>query len=217
MQIKESEYLKTIIEELPIDDNTNILNIGSQSESYIKTQPYIRRNIVEPTKKKKAKIVNLDIFEGPGVDLVGDITDKRFAEEIKNKFNIIYSFNVLEHVTDIAKFTRALESIVPSGGYILISVPYKYPIHYDPIDNGFRPKPNELLNYFTNCEIQKSEIVQDFTYWYYLTSSPKRIITEIVRILTPFYRFNKWKKVVIPKIKWINKKFEVTCVLLKKR
>ena len=44
-------------------------------------------------------------------------------------------------------------SITADGGYILISVPYRYRIHHDPIDNGFRPTPGEILALFPSAQI----------------------------------------------------------------
>ena len=60
---------------------------------------------------------------------------------------------MLEHVADIGLVARNLMSITADGGYILISVPYRYRIHHDPIDNGFRPTPGEILALFPSAQI----------------------------------------------------------------
>ena len=39
------------------------------------------------------------------------------------------------------------------AGTSLISVPYRYRIHHDPIDNGFRPTPGEILAFFPSAQI----------------------------------------------------------------
>lgn len=218
MLIKESQYLRLLIESLHLNGEAKVLNIGSQDEKYLEIQKHIKENIVKPTLSKGARIYNLDIRDGSGVDIVGDVTNAEFSKKLRRySFSVIYLFNVLEHVEDIDKFTGSIESLMQEDAYLIISVPFLYPIHFDPIDNLFRPTPEEVAKYFPNCKIVNSAIIKDYTYWYYITSSLKRFIIEFTRILTPFYKFNKWINVVIPKLKWLNRNFEVTCIILQKK
>jgi predicted SAM-dependent methyltransferase len=67
--------------------------------------------------------VILNAQPGPGVDLVGDITDlRRFAD---NSFARIYCSHVLEHVSqaDILPTLKGLHRILKPGGKLYISVP----------------------------------------------------------------------------------------------
>ena len=109
-----------------------------------------------------------------------------------------------------------IEDLIATRGIILISVPFSFPTHYDPIDNGFRPKPNEIANLFPNCEIIDSEIVVDYDYLYYLSTNWRGSLKFIARLFTPFYRYERWKNTILPKLKWLNKPYKVTCVILKK-
>ena len=217
MLIKESEYLKEVIKELP-GSNLKILNFGSQSRAFLREQPHIEENIINTSLGLGHKIVNLDIQEVEGVDLVGDIFDDNFYEElIKAKFDVIFVFNLLEHVTDLDLMIHRIQGLVDKGKYIVFSGPYKYPIHLDPIDNNFRPTLDEVISRFPSCDLIKGDTVKDYTYRKYLFSSPKAFLIKIARVLAFFYKFKKWYKVVIPKYYWLFKEFEITYALLKKK
>ncbi len=64
--------------------------------------------------------------------------------------------------------------------------------------------------------LRQKQAVVDYTYKRYLFSSPKFLLINFVRLTAFFYKYNKWRKVVIPKYRWLFKKYEVTCVLLEK-
>jgi len=83
-----------------------------------------------------------------GVDLVADVTKEDFSEPFKERFALTICTNLLEHVEDIKLVAKNLIAITQSGGHLLITVPYKYKLHYDPIDNGFRPTPQQIVDLF---------------------------------------------------------------------
>ena len=216
MLIKESEYLKELICALP-KENLKILNFGSQSSKYLKKQPYIYENIINTVIKEGHTITNLDLQDVDGVDLVGDIFNDDFFLKLKEmNFDVIFVFNILEHVTKLELMISRLQELVKSGKYILFSGPYKYPFHMDPIDNMFRPDVNEVSNLFNKCVKISGKQLLDYPYSKYLFKSSFVFIKEVFRIVAFFYKFEKWKKVVLPKLKWIFTRFEVTCVLFKK-
>lgn len=192
------------------------LNFGSQSAEYNKKNSHIINFLINPIKEKH-HLINLDLKPGSGVDIVGNIYDDVFFNKIKNeKFDCILLCNVLEHVQDIQLLCSRISSLLNDGGLVFFSGPKVYPVHYDPIDNGFRPSVNQVKELFSEFSVVSGEIVTDHSFSYYLLKSPQRIIIELLRVLTPFYRYTKWKKVVIPKYKYWNRIFEVTCVILKK-
>ncbi len=217
MLIKESEYINNIIENIKVPREAKILNIGSQDNKYLKANCHIIENVINPAQKKGFEIINFDILPGEGINIHGDIFDNRIYKRLTNlNIDVIFLFNVLEHVIDIKSFIEKVEGIVNKDGFIFVSVPFKYPIHFDPIDNGFRPNVEELGTLFEKCTIQDGKIVIDYSFNYYLFRSIKSFFSGVARLLVPFYRFKKWRTVVVPKFFWINKTFCVTCVLLKK-
>ena len=217
MLIKESLWIKDIIRDINLPPGAKILNIGSQDEKYLKQQYYIKENIVDTCTDEGYQIVNLDIKPGKGVDIVGDICNEEIQMKLQEmKISAIYLFNILEHVTDIGAICSSIEKILPKRGYILFSGPYVFPKHLDPIDNLFRPKPNDLLQYFNTLDIVDSAILKDYTYSYYLFRDWRLFFRTLMRIFSPFYKFNKWRTVIIPKLRYLNKNYEVTCALLRK-
>lgn len=217
MLVKESEYLKTIIIKLNKNRNLRILNIGSQNEEYQEKQSHIKHNIIKSINELNATLYNFDIFPGSAVDISGDIFNEKIYNDLKKiNTNVMFVFNVLEHVVNVVNFVDKLKSLQKSGDEIFLSVPNSYPLHYDPIDNYFRPTIEQLFKLFNGYELIESKIVTDYTFKYYLFSSVKVFAFEFIRLITPFYKFKKWKNVVIKKYKWINKPFKVTCIHIKK-
>jgi SAM-dependent methyltransferase len=136
----------TLIKEMT---NPVIANIGSSTEYFRKQiQPHIEAYIFKPLVEKKYKVVHIDLKKDEGVDVIADITNMQFGEEFKNSFHVILCTNLLEHVKDIDAVVRNLFDACRNEGYLLITVPYKYKKHLDPIDNMFRPKPAEITALF---------------------------------------------------------------------
>lgn len=149
---EESLWIKKAIEKIkPLPGADEVANIGSSTEYFrTKIQPHISHNIFQPLHNAGWKTVHIDMKKEEGVDLVADVTDKDFYKEFVNRFALTICTNLLEHVEDIDLVIKNLMAITRSGGYILITVPYKYKIHLDPIDNGFRPTPQQILEKFSS-------------------------------------------------------------------
>lgn len=86
-----------------------------------------------------------------------DVCSKDFGKI--GKFDLVFSNNLLEHVVDIKKASKNILSVVKPGGYLCVSVPHKFPFHPDPIDNMFRPTPEELVKFFPKTVLFKKGIV----------------------------------------------------------
>lgn len=147
---EESLWIKSALEKVvPSKENDEVANIGSSTEHFRKViQPHIHGNIIHTLETKGWKVFNVDMKKDDGVDLVADVTKNNFADEFLNKFALTICTNLLEHVEDINLVISNLIKITRSGGYILITVPYKYKVHLDPIDNGFRPTPKQITDRF---------------------------------------------------------------------
>jgi SAM-dependent methyltransferase len=217
MLINEAKWIGNIILSLPITQESVILNFGSQSVKYNKENKHIMDFVIKPL-SIKCQLRNLDIREGPGIDYLGNIFDDTFFSQLKQiQFDGILLCNVFEHVTDVMELAKRVCDLIKPGGFIIFTGPYEYPKHYDPIDNGFRPEIAEVESLFTGFEKSKGDIITDYTYSFYLFRNFKTLVVTLLRILTPFYKFKKWRQVVLPKLNWWNKKFKVTCVLMQKQ
>ena len=80
----------------------------------------------------------------------------------------------------------------------------------------YRPDVDELTSFFENCVIVDGEVlVIDDSHFKMLLRSKNLAALTVMRWLTPFYKFDSWKKIVsdIPKT---FKPFRVTCVVMRK-
>src|SRR5205085_4736707 len=59
------------------------------------------------------------------------------------------------HVTDRQIVCAAIWSLLPPGGFLILTVPYRFPYHEDPIDTMFRPSVEELAQLFPGTAIQQ--------------------------------------------------------------
>ena len=81
----------------------------------------------------------------------------------------------------------------------------------------FRPDPIELASLFPNCSTVKGEILTiDDTFFKSLLNEKYGIVNLLLRIVTPFYKFSKWKKFIFKSLPYMFKKYKVTCLVLKK-
>lgn len=217
MLLKESLWLNKTILNLELAPGNKVLNFGCQDKIVYKYQPHLYNNIIKPTIDSGAKIINYDLFPGKGVDISGDLFDDNVFNKLKEyNFRYIYLFNVLEHVEDKEKLCLRIEELLEKNGTILISVPHSYPIHYDPIDNGFRPTPKEIADLFPNCEIIDSKIVIDHNFLFYLMNNWRVSLKFVGRLFTPFYRYDRWRNTIVPKLNWLNKPYKIACIVLRK-
>ena len=146
---EESIWIKNSLQKIQPSKNIEVANIGSSTGYFRKVlQPHIHNNIMDPLKEAGWNVLHVDMKDEPGVDLVADVTKHNFSGQFKNRFGLTICTNLLEHVEDIDLVIQNLVNITCNNGYVLITVPNKYKIHYDPIDNGFRPTPFEIASRF---------------------------------------------------------------------
>lgn len=225
MLIEEAKWLSRQISELEGNQLFPMLNVGSQTEEFrMVDQPWIHEIIFGPLVERGVEVKHLDLQAGQGVDIVGDLSDSAFLAEIKAmSFHSVFCSNLLEHVVNREGIARLLTEVVPSGGFIILSVPYKFPFHPDPIDTMFRPTPEELATLFPNTSIWKKEIVRCGTFFDYVrlkfTRDPVHTVMRLFvrrKAKKPSANMQNSSQVssLIP---WTNRTFEVTCLILRKQ
>jgi SAM-dependent methyltransferase len=77
-------------------------------------------------------IINIDIFDYPGVDLVADCTRLPFAD---NSMDGVISLAVLEHVHNPDDFLKEALRVLKPGGFIITGVPFMQGYHASPSDH----------------------------------------------------------------------------------
>jgi SAM-dependent methyltransferase len=87
--------------------------------------------------------INLDLLHAPGVDVVADVEQLPFPD---NLFQRIECDAVLEHVRHPERAMRELERVLAPGGLAHVVVPFCHPLHEHPKDyHRFTPDALRLL------------------------------------------------------------------------
>lgn len=225
MLIGEARWLATQIGQIESGRLFPMLNVGSQTEEFrMVDQPWIDEFIFGPLKERGLQVKHLDLQAGQGVDIVGDLSDSKFLAEIKKmSFSSVFCSNLFEHVVNREEIARLLTEVVPSGGFIILSVPYKFPYHPDPIDTMFRPSPEELATLFPNTTIWKKDVVRGGNLTTYVLQKFARHPTRTIRRLFAQRKARKSSvdtqdggqlRSLVP---WLIRTFEVTCLILQKQ
>lgn len=185
----------------------SILNLGSSTSDLREVrQPHMHEFIFEPAQKAGIDIVHTDISTGEGVDIVGDLTDPVFLEELKKKnWNGLMCCNLLEHIEDRQPILSAITELLKPGDKLIISVPFNYPYHLDPIDTLYRPSVEELKTIFSELKIMEGKelvarrkisrngkLVFHKNYFQQLKDDPTLFINLLIRCLLPFYKPKMW-------------------------
>jgi hypothetical protein len=96
----------------------------------------------------------IDAEPGLGVDRVVDMTADLPAlrEQLGDgQFNTIICLSVMEHVQDLISFTKNVDTLLGSGGMLILSVPFSWEIHAYPGDY-WRFTPEAVRYLFANVE-----------------------------------------------------------------
>ena len=151
MSPEEAEWFGRILCRIAPVELSPLLNLGSSTLEYRTIAcPHIERSLMRPLINRGVQILNMDLKDAPGVDIVGNVLDRAVRSRIvSNGVKAILCNNLLEHVTDVQAMCNALAETCPPGGTLCLSVPYAFPFHPDPIDNGFRPSLSDLERIFT--------------------------------------------------------------------
>jgi hypothetical protein len=96
-----------------------------------------------------------DLRAAPGV-LACDFTKPETLADLP-RCDLVTCCSLLEHVENIAEAVQAVCSL--ADDWLLVSVPWKYPKHDCPIDNGWRPSHADLA---AEIAVHGFEIVDQF-------------------------------------------------------
>ena len=217
MLVEEARWFESQVAALTDEDLFPLLNVGSSTEAFrMHEQPWIDTHVFAPMRSRRGRVLHMDLKRAPGVDLTGDVTADDVQRELRglNIRSVICS-NLLEHVDDRQGMAQALVDIVPPRGLILVSCPYRYPRHDDPIDNGYRPTAPELAALFPGTRTLAASTVAGGTYFDTLDRSWARLARSIARAGAPFYAPERWRNSV-RHLPWLTRRFAATCVLLRK-
>jgi hypothetical protein len=218
--IEEARWLGDQLRALDPQTAFPLLDVGSSTARFrTQEQPWIDGAIFAPLRAANRTVLHLDARVDAGVDIVADLSDPSAVTALAGRgFRSVLCSNLLEHVVDRQAVARTLLTLVPAdGGVLIVSCPYRYPYHPDPIDSMFRPTPRELADLFPGTRLANQAIVRDGTYGDQIRRAPLGFLKLLLRLLLPFYKPPAWRRAwqhFINHVPWTSKRFEATCVVL---
>jgi hypothetical protein len=183
----EAAWLARRLNELPSEDLSPLLSIGSGAAELRATQPWLDELVYEPLARRGVRVLHHELEPAPGVDVTGDLNDPEFLAQLGElEIRSVMCCNVLEHVPDPGRVAAGIEGAVPQGGYVFVSVPSRFPYHPGPIDTLFRPGVNELRQLFPRltqvaaeeirCESLAAYLLRSRTKWVSLARGVRSLV-----------------------------------------
>jgi len=212
MRPQETDVIGRWITDLRLPAGSVCLNIGSSTEDFRrKMQPHVGA-LFDRLSASGLRVVHCDLKAAEGVDEVGDVLDPAFQERMREyDADLLICSNLLEHLTDPGAFARACASLVRPGARGLITVPYSYPYHADPIDTMFRPSPQELARLLGGWEIERGDIIDCGRF----QIGGMALVKYLGRVALPFYRRDKWWGMA-HRLLWLFRPYRQTMLLARK-
>jgi SAM-dependent methyltransferase len=195
-----------------------MLDLGSSTSIFRKKyKPHLEKYIFNVLQSRGISVIHSDLKEGEGVDISGDIFDKEIREKLHSyNFRVVLCANMLEHVEDPKGLLDVCLDILSPGGYLIVTVPFSYPYHPDPIDTMFRPSPRILCDMVKEVEIVHAEIITSNSFAHDIRDKPIIGLKHILRLLLPFINYKKWKS-AIHRLKWLVKPYLISIIVVKKK
>jgi hypothetical protein len=217
MHEPESRWLAERLRELPATALSPMLNVGSSTRRFREQkQPWIERGIFAPLARAGCRVIHLDMKQDEGVDLCGDLMDPGFFATLASlNVRSVFCSNVLEHVPDPAGLARQLEGLVPEGGYLVVSVPYEFPYHPDPIDTLFRPDLPTLHALFPRTHLVAGEVVDCGTIWDTMGRSWVNLLARLAWVPLFFVRHERWIG-NLHKLRSLRSRASATCAVFER-
>jgi hypothetical protein len=185
-------------------------------------QPFIHANVFAPLTSRGVKCLHHELHSAEGVDLVGDLLEKRVQTEIKAlKPDLILCCNLIEHVTDRHMLAQALAETLSQGGFLLLTVPKSFQYHADPIDTYYRPTPEQLIELFPDFSVVRSEILvvesmlSDMRGSYGLGTLAHHLMRHMTRLVTLIPQYQRWLSHMHSSL-WLIRRRKVTMLLLRR-
>ena len=157
---EEALWIEQVLSTLKLSSGACVVDVGSSTEFFrTQSQPYIEERVFRPLQQRGITIVHVDQKAAPGVDIVVDI-ERLVPETLGRKFDALLCASLLEHVQHPALVARTLVACVKPGGWLIVTVPQRYPWHPDPIDTGFRPGTRQLAELFPHTELSRAQTMR---------------------------------------------------------
>ncbi|HET7672182.1 MAG TPA: hypothetical protein VFK84_17370 [Burkholderiales bacterium] len=203
-----------------LDGVRTVLNLGSGSQRFREvSKPYIHAEIFRPLIAAGARVVHSDQHQGAGIDVSGDVFDPEVQARLRAlRPDLVLACNIMEHLDARLRdrFPGILDSLLERGGVLVVTVPYSYPYHADPIDTLYRPHPAELAALFPAYEVVQSAVLRSGSYGQeFVAGGPLRMTRKVLRMLFPFVRPRRWLSHA-HRMMWLFRPYLISAVVLRK-
>ncbi|MGH7483317.1 MAG: hypothetical protein ACRELV_14280, partial [Longimicrobiales bacterium] len=149
MRPEEAAYLGAWLSMQAPSDLSPLIELGASTQAFLETHPHVENDLLGPLVRRGVRIFKTDLQPGPHIDIEGDIYDPAVRAKLRAvSAKCVLCCNIFEHVADRGTFARTCDEILSPGGTIVVTVPQSYPLHMDPIDTYYRPKPAEIAQLF---------------------------------------------------------------------
>jgi hypothetical protein len=164
-------------------------------------------------------VVHADLRADEGVDIAGDMFDPDVQARLRKlRPQVVLACNIMEHLPRKQReaFAAVIDALLPAGGFLVVTVPYSYPYHADPIDTLYRPSPDQLCSYFQGYEVVEARFIKSESYGdEFLAGGTARMLRRLLRMLFPFVRPKRWLSHA-HRMLWLFRQYEITGVVLRK-
>jgi hypothetical protein len=206
-------------EKLRAVDARTVLNLGSGSRHFrVVSKPYIDREIFDPLVRRGARVVHADLKSGEGIDISGDVFDPAVQARLRGlRADAVLACNIMEHLREDVRgrFAAVLDTLVEPGGVLVLTVPYSYPYHADPIDTLYRPSPRELSACFPTYRVLDARTIASESYGdEFVAGGPLRMARKLVRLLVPLPP-KRWLSHA-HRMLWLFRPYVLSAVVLRK-
>jgi SAM-dependent methyltransferase len=218
MRIEEAAWIGERLAKLDI---RTVLELGSSTRSFrTQTHPHHDRLIHAPLRAKGIRIILSDLQPDVDIDIAGDIYDDGVQARLRQAgADAVLCCNMFEHVVDRDRLASICHEVLRPGGYLVVSVPFSYPYHTDPIDTYFRPTPAEIAAMFPTYTLVDSAVIASRSFGQEMAASSGVLPKEVVR------RAYCLCKVWLPRsqyvelnhrLLWLFRPYRISCVVLRR-
>lgn len=132
-----------------------VLDVGSripETRSTSKIERFSVRMDGLPVRYPPLTVTGVDMIDGPNVDVVTNLEVQRSIPALARiglkagSFRTVYALSVLEHSRNPFMLAKSIIKLMPSGGWLFVSVPFLFRYHAHPDDYWrFTPQALDVL------------------------------------------------------------------------
>lgn len=218
MRYQEALVVGSLLQRISPD---TCINLGSGNIYHQRLKkPWIEQFIFVPLQSRGVNVIHTDLMISDGVDLKIDLSSEEDLLKLAKIGNsrVFLLCNVLEHVPSEfrAVIINSVVSIMNRLDHLIITVPFRYPYHADPIDTGYRPSATELSSTIgLNITYAQTIPAGNFREELQMMTPTKRL-RKLLKPLYPFQKPSKYRE-NLSRLQFLFKDYEITVVAAQRK